>query len=206
MQTSPANVLTSIREGMAFVRGSRLLMGLMVISAASGLLIRSYNPMLAVFAREVFEVDSIRYGLLLSAGGLGTLIGGFGIAARRDVRLKGRWVMIAVLAQALFLLVFAIAGIYGVALPALALAGVVNAIAGALIATLIQLAAPGHLRGRVMSLYLMCVVGVPSIGSFALGSVAELVNVQFAVGAAAVLFLVIAAVIFGRNAELRHAT
>ena len=86
---------------------------------------------------------------------------------------KGRWVMIAVLAQALFLLVFAIAGIYGVALPALALAGVVNAIAGALIATLIQLAAPGHLRGRVMSLYLMCVVGVPSIGSFALGSVAE---------------------------------
>jgi MFS family permease len=205
-QTSPANVLTSIREGVAFVRGSRLLMGLILISAASGLLIRSYNPMLAVFAREVFDINSIRYGLLLSAGGLGTLIGGFGIAARRDVRLKGRWVMIAVLAQAAFLLMFAVVGIYGVALPALALVGVVNAIAGALIATLIQLAAPGHLRGRVMSLYLMCVVGVPSIGSFALGSLAELVNVQFTVGAAAVVFLAIAAVIFGRNAELRHAT
>jgi len=204
-QTPPNSVWTSIREGFAFVRKSPLLMGLMLVSAASGLLIRSYGALLAVFARDVFHVDSVRFGLLLSAGGLGTLIGGFWLATRGGVRSKGRWVMVAVIAQGALLVVFAATGIYGVALPALVVVGIVNAIAGALIATLIQLAAPGHLRGRVMSLYLMTVVGVPSVGSFALGGLAEVVNVRIAVGAAAVCFLVIAAVIFVQNDELRGA-
>ncbi len=205
-QTSPNNVLTSIKEGFAYVRSSPLLMGLMLVSAASGLLIRSYGPMMAVFAREVFHVNSIRYGLLLSAGGFGTLIGGFWVAARRDIPSKGRWVMTAVLVQGAMLLVFSGTAIYGIALPALAMVGVVNALAGALIATLIQLSVPGHLRGRVMSLYLMTVVGFPSVGSFALGSLAEIFNVRFAVGSAAACFLAIAAVIFLRNPELRRAT
>jgi MFS family permease len=183
-----------------------LLMGLMLLSVASGLLVRSYGPLLAVFARDVFQIDSVRYGLLLSAGGLGTLIGGFWLANRGGVGSKGRWVLVCMLVQGALLLVFAVTGIYGIALPALALVGIVNTIAGALIATLIQLGAPGHLRGRVMSLYLMTVVGVPSVGSFALGSLAEVINVRFAVGSAAVCFLAVAAVIFMRNDELRHAT
>jgi len=57
-----------------------------------------------------------------------------------------------------------------------------------------------------MSLYLMTVVGFPSVGSFALGSLAEIFNVRFAVGSAAACFLAIAAVIFLRNPELRRAT
>ena len=205
-QARPANVLTSIKEGLAFVGNSPLLTGLMLLSAAAGLLVRSYNPMLAVFARQVFQVDSVRYGFLMSAGGLGTLIGGFGIAARRDIDRKGRWVAIALLLQGVLLLGFATSRWYGAALSALAVVGLVNAVAGALIATIIQLATPAHLRGRVMSLYLMSIVGVPSIGSFLLGSVAQMINVRFAVGSAAILFLAAAAIIFTRFPGLRHAT
>lgn len=204
-RASNGNVLMSIKEGLAFVRGSRLLMGLMTLSAASGLLVRSYGPMLAVFAREVFVVDSLRYGFLVSAGGLGTLIGGLWIARRASFGSKGHWIMAAALAHGVLLLGFSATGVYGLALPALALVGIANSITGALIATVIQLTAPSHLRGRVMSFYLMTVVGVPSVGSFALGSVAEIVNVRFAVGAASVSFLIIAGTIFARNREVTHA-
>lgn len=204
-RAATGNVLASIKEGLVFVRGSRLLMGLMTLSAASGLLVRSYGPMLAVFAREVFDVNSVRYGFMLSAGGLGTLIGGLWIARRSGFGSMGRWIMISVLIQGALLIGFVATASYAAALPALALIGVVNSIAGALIATLVQLAAPSHLRGRVMSFYLMTVVGVPSVGSFVLGSVSEALNVRLAIGAAAVCFLAIAAMIFARNEEVAHA-
>lgn len=200
------NVLRAIMGGVRHVRASRTLTGLIAVSTVSGLLARSYGPMLAVFARDVFHVGSGAFGLLVSAGGLGTLIGAFGLAGRADVTRKGRWVMASVLLQGAMLLLFAVSGSIAVALPALLLIGVANAISGALISTLIQLSVPNELRGRVMSFYLLTVVGVPSIGSLLLGAVATATDVRLAVGGGAVLVLLVVAVMFARNGELRGAT
>jgi MFS family permease len=53
------------------------------------------------------------------------------------------------------------------------IAGVSSTIFGTIIATFIQLATPNELRGRVMSLYAITLIGLPSLGALATGSLAE---------------------------------
>ncbi|HEX7593709.1 MAG TPA: MFS transporter, partial [Anaerolineae bacterium] len=56
------------------------------------------------------------------------------------------------------------------------IAGVTTTIFGTLIATFIQLATPNELRGRVMSLYAITLIGVPSLGALGSGVTAELLG------------------------------
>jgi MFS family permease len=182
-----------------------MLSGLILISLVTGLFARSYTPMLAVFARDEFHVGSGAYGAMVSAGGLGTLIGAFGLAGRRDVSHRGRLVAIAVLTQAALLLVFALSPWFAVSLPLLGLIGVMNAISGATIATLIQLSAPGELRGRIMSLYMLTLIGVPSVGAFVLGALAVPLGVRGAIGIGAAIVFIVIAIIYARNPAVREA-
>ncbi|HEY8445866.1 MAG TPA: MFS transporter [Thermomicrobiales bacterium] len=199
-------VVASIASGVRYVVRSPLLRGLLLVSLLTGLFARSYGPLLAVFAREEFQVSSTAFGLLVSAGGLGTLAGGFWVAARREMSEKGRWVIAATLAQVAFLAGFAASPWYGAALPLLILVGFAGAIASALIATLIQLAAPSELRGRVMSLFILTVVGFPSAGSLIAGLVADVAGVRIAVGGAAVFVLVLLGMLFIRDPHIRSAS
>jgi MFS family permease len=202
---STEGVFQSIGRGVRFILASPLLSGLMLVSTVGGLFARSYNPLLAVFARDVYHVGSGAYGALVSAGGLGTLIGAFGLAGRRTVSRRGRLVAAAVLSQATFLLLFAVSPWFALSLPLLGLIGMSYAIAAASIATLIQLSAPNELRGRVMSLYMLTVIGVPSVGSFIIGAVGQWTGVRLAVGGSASIVLLTVSVILRRNSALRNA-
>lgn len=204
-EIEPAGVLRSIGQGVAYVRRSALLSGLLTVAVVTGIFARSYGPLLAVFARDEFRVGSEAFGFLVAAGGLGTLAGAFGLAGRGDVERRGRWVMAATLLQATLLLAFATSPWYALALPLLILIGVANAISGALTATLIQLAVPNELRGRIMSLYMLTLIGVPSAGSLLLGTTADAFGVRIAVGGGALIVLLLTSLIFVRNHELREA-
>ena len=198
-------LVRSIARGVRYIRSSAVLGGLILVSTISGLFIRSYSPLLAVFARDEFHVGSTAYGALVSAGGLGTLIGAFGLAGRREVSRRGMLVGTAVLSQAALLITFAVMPWYVGALPLLLLVGVMNALAGASIATLIQLSVPGDLRGRVMSIYMLTVIGVPSVGAFVLGALAVPLGVRGAVGLGGVIVVLAVSTLFLRNRSLREA-
>jgi MFS family permease len=202
---APGGAFSAIRRGIAYVWNDPLLRGLLTISLISGLLGRSYGPMLAVFARDEFHVGSTAYGLLLAAGGLGTLVGAFGLAGRSDVQHRGRWLMIMTVCQAVLLLLFAVCPWYVVALGLLVLVGAATAVAGALNATLVQLTAPNELRGRIMSLYVLTLIGVPSAGALLAGTVGEAIGVREAIGLGAVIVILLAGVVFARNSSLRTA-
>jgi MFS family permease len=195
----------AIRRGIGYVWRDPLLRGLLTISLVSGLLGRSYGPMLAVFARDEFHVGSTAYGFLLAAGGLGTLAGALGLAGRGDVSHRGRWLMVATVCQATLLLLFALCPWYAVALGLLVLVGAATAVAGALTATLIQLTAPNELRGRIMSLYVLTLIGVPSAGALLAGAAGEAVGVREAIATGAVIVILLAGVVFARNPSVRTA-
>lgn len=204
-RTAAASIWHSIRQAIAFIRASRMLSGLILLSAIAGLTGRSYSPLLAVFARDEFRVGSTAYGALVSAGGLGTLVGAFGLAGRRDVARRGRLIAVAYVVQGAMLFTFAVSPWYPLALPLLAIIGVAGAVSGATIATLIQLAGDGELRGRVMSLYLLTVVGFPSIGSFIFGALGEPLGVRAAVAIAALIFLIGSMTLVRVNPDVRNA-
>lgn len=196
-------IVATIGGGLAYVRRTPLVASLLLLSLISGLFGRSYGVLLPVFAREEFGLGSVGFGFLVAAPGLGTLAGSLGLAARGELHRKGRWMLGATLAFCLLLGLFALGRAYALALPLLALAGAATTVASALVATSIHLVVPGELRGRVMSLYTLTLIGMPSLGALGAGALGDWLGVRIAVGTGAALVAGLTLLLFARRPELR---
>ena len=201
----PESLLTTLGGGLRYVRRTRLVATLLFLALVSGLFGRSYQALLPVFARDVFGVGSVAFGFLVAASGLGTLAGSLGLAAWGDVRQRGRWVLGSSLAFCLVIGLFAATHSYALALPLLALAGASATIAATLVATLLQLAVPPELRGRVMSYFTLTLIGAPSLGALGTGAVGEWLGVRVAVGGAAAVVAAATVLVYLRRPEVREA-
>lgn len=196
---------SDVTEGLRFVLHTRLLLVLVGVSALSGLLGRSYAVLLPVFARDVWDVGERGYGLLLSAPGAGALLGAFGLAAFGEVRRKGRLLILSMLLFSLVLLAFSYSPAFWPAVVLLLVAGLLNAGFGTSIATLLQTNAPGKLRGRTMSLYTVTIIGIPSLGSMGVATVAEWVGARNAVGFGAGILAAVSVLLLVGSRGLREA-
>jgi len=176
----------------------------LAVSIVSGIFARSYSPLLVIFAREEFHVGSFAFGLMVAAPGIGTLTAAFALATRKDAGNRGRKLWIAVSGLAVALIAFAIMPWYVGGLPLLILTGFFTTTTAATMATIVQLQAPPYLRGRLMSIYMLTVIAVPSLGTLLSGAVADIVGVRVTVGVAAVIMLTGVALIFQCNARLRE--
>jgi MFS family permease len=202
--TSRVPLWESIKQGVRFALESPIILGVLAVSIVSGIFARSYSPLLVIFARDEFHVGSFAFGVMVAAPGIGTLTAAFALATRKDTGDRGRKLWIAVSGLAATLIVFSIMPWYIGGLPLLVLAGFFATSTAATMATIVQLQAPPYLRGRLMSIYMLTVIAVPSIGTLASGAVADLVGVRATVGVAAAIMLAGIALIFQRNRPLRE--
>ena len=192
------SALERLIGGVRYAAAHRGVLALLGLTLATGLLARSYSTLLPIFARDLWHTGPRGYGLLLAAPGAGALVGAFGVAALGDIKHKGRLVVVANLVYCLSLFLFALVPPYLAGLALLIVAGLASTAFGAAIGTMLQFATPGKLRGRVMSLYTMAVIGGPSLGGLLGGALAEAFNAQVAVGAG-VLILIAATVAMARS-------
>jgi MFS family permease len=102
------------------------------------------------------------------------------------------------------LIAFSIMPWYIGGLPLLVIIGFFTTTTAATMATIVQLQAPQQLRGRLMSIYMLTVIAVPSLGTLLSGAIADIVGVRATVGVAAAVVLVGVAWIFRRNQPLRE--
>ena len=73
----------------------------------------------------------------------------------------------------LSLVFFAVSPSLLVGLPLLFIAGVTSTVFSTIISTFLQFSVPNELRGRIMSLYTVTLIGVPSLGALGTGALAE---------------------------------
>ena len=159
--------------GFAYVGRQPLVRALLVLSALAALFGRSYQQLLPVFAEGVWRAGAGGYGALLSAGGAGALLGAVALASVPDLRAQGRVLVVAGLAFCVLLGAFALSPWFWPGVALLVAAGVAATVFTAMIATLIQLEVLGELRGRVMSLYAVTLIGLPSLGSLGVAALAK---------------------------------
>lgn len=156
--------------GFGYVGRQKLVFALLVLSALAALFGRSYQQLLPVFADAVWQTGSGGYGTLLSAGGGGALLGAFALSSIPNIRAQGRILVVAGLVFCVMLVAFALSPWFWPGVALLVAAGIASTVFTTMIATVIQLQVPGELRGRVMSLYAVTLIGLPSLG--ALGTAA----------------------------------
>ncbi|MGH2604587.1 MAG: MFS transporter, partial [Dehalococcoidia bacterium] len=173
---------------------TRLLATLLLLSAVTNIFGRSFQQLLPVFAEDVLHAGSSGLGLLMAAPGAGTLLGAVVIGALGDVRRKGVVFIVAMLAFSGVLVVFTLSRSLVLSLVLLALAGAATLTFSSMLMTILQLSAPGPMRGRVMSFVTVTMQGFAPLGALLTGAIATAAGTPRAVALSAVV-VAIAAVI-----------
>jgi MFS family permease len=173
--------LLELMAGLRYVVNDplkRVLIGALVIHSIFGTL---HITLMPVFAKNVFVVEGWRFlssgearlGLLMASNGLGALVGAILIAGVGERVPPGRRIQTGLLVYPLSFILFSFAPSFWLALPLLALGGWSMITLLATTNTLLQTTTPDELRGRVMSLYTMTLVGLMPFGHLLAGFLAE---------------------------------
>jgi MFS family permease len=130
----------------------------------------STSLILPYFATQILHLNTFQLGLLFSAAGLGTILGALAVASLGDFRYKGYLLLVSFLLWCAALFLFALLPIFWISLLCLLLFGIAQNGVGATTITLMQMRVPPQMRGRVMSLNTLFIMGVRPLGDFPAGA------------------------------------
>jgi MFS family permease len=175
-------LVRGVREGFAYVRRSPRVKTVLAITTVVSTVGFNFHVLVPVLASETLDAGPEVFGILSASFGLGALTGALLSAALGRASWKA--------------LVGGIAG-FSVALLALAPQTTTLACAALLYVTgvcftlwtsnsqsILQLTAPDHLRGRVISLYLFAFAGLAPLGGLLAGWLSEVGGTELAFGVA----------------------
>jgi MFS family permease len=136
----------------------------------------SSTLILPIFATQLLHLGPFQVGLLFSASGLGTILGALSVASLGDFEYKGALLLGSFLLWAAALCLFALSRSLWLSMAALLLFGMAqNGVASTTI-TFMQTRVPAAMRGRVMSLNTLFVMGVRPLGDFPAGALISLIG------------------------------
>jgi Transmembrane secretion effector len=172
--------LKSVAEGLRFLapRKNLMMTFLVDINAMVFGMPRALFPALAVGA---FHGGSGTAGLLYAAPSAGALLGAGLSGWSGRVRRQGRAVLIAVGVWGLSIVAFGFAHEIWFGLAMLAVAGAADMVSAIFRNTILQVATPDSLRGRLQGVFIVVVAGGPRFGDVESGTVASLVSPEVAV-------------------------
>jgi MFS family permease len=170
----------SVIEGLRFLgpRKNLLMTFLVDINAMVFGMPRALFPALAT---NVFHGGARTAGLLYAAPSVGALIGAGLSGWSGRIRRQGLAVLVSVAVWGGSIAVFGFAHELWFGLVMLALAGAADMVSAIFRNTILQVATPDSLRGRLQGVFIVVVAGGPRFGDIEAGTVASLVSPEFAV-------------------------
>jgi MFS family permease len=184
--TSPAfehgrSRLAQIREGLGYVWGNKLVLGAISLDLFA-VLLGGATGLLPVFARDVLHVGPEGFGILRAGPAIGAVLVGSYLAARPIRTRVGAKMLLAVALFGLMTLVFAYSESFWLSVAALAALGGADMVSVFTRQSLVQIATPDRMRGRVSAVSTLFIGASNELGEFESGVVARFLG---PVGAAA---------------------
>ncbi|MER7619992.1 MFS transporter [Streptomyces sp. NPDC126503] len=145
--------------------------------------------------------DARTTGLLVAAPAVGALLGGVLSGWQSRIRHHGQAILLAVAGWGTAIAVFGLTRELWLGLLLLALAGYADTASMIFRSTMMQVAAPDEMRGRLQGVFIVVVVGGPRLGDFLAGSVADLTSPAVAItgGGIACVLAIGALAAYGRG-------
>lgn len=178
-------------EGFRFVFGHRVLLGLLLTRFGPVTVATGFQVIIPVFAVEILGMGAGAYGLLLSAEGLGAILGGFTIASRRKIEHPGLLALLAgTMLGFLLMLGYVMTTFWGLWFLLLFI-GVAQVSFNSANNAAMFSETPAYMRGRMVGVrnQTRALVPVSHLGSGALAQVAGAPLVFAALGALTLLIL-----------------
>jgi MFS family permease len=200
----PPRPATTISIGRSLIEGYRYTLrttpirDLLILLAVVGVMGMPYMTLMPVFAAHVHRSGADALGMMFGAVGLGALIGALFLAQRKSIIGLGRVIVVAALGFGVGLIVFTVARVFWLSLLLLVGVGCGWMVLIAASNTALQTLADNEMRGRVMSLFSMMLVGMAPFGSLLAGWAADQVGAPLVVAIGGG-FCAVAGIIFAQQ-------
>lgn len=173
--TVQSSVWRNLLEGLSYIRRTRFVWLLMIEVGLLSTFGMNFNVVIPVYARQVLRVDAAGYGFLMTAIGIGAVIGAL-FLAYLGRQADARFLIAAGIAFGVLQVI--VSGVSWYPLSAVLL-GAIGYSFIAVFATansLLQTVAPDHLRGRVMSVHTLMFAGSTPLGNLLAGAAAQAIS------------------------------
>jgi hypothetical protein len=163
----------SLFAGVAFVRNNPAVLGTLSLDLFA-VLLGGATALLPIYASDILHVGPWGLGVLRAAPAVGSLIMTTVLARRAITRRVGLRMFQAVIVFGLATIVFALSREVWLSLCALLLMGASDTVSVVIRLSLVQLATPDHLRGRVSAVNFLFINASNQLGEFESGLTAAL--------------------------------
>ena len=170
-----ARGLDMVFEGLRYIGRNRIVLGAISLDLFV-VFFGGLVALLPVFARDVLKVGEAGLGFLAAAPAIGALTVAFLLARRPLSRRVGPWMFWAVGIFGAATLVFGLSSIFWLSFAALIVTGAADEISVYVRASLIQLATPDEMKGRVTSVSFIFISASNELGDFQSGVAARLLG------------------------------
>lgn len=183
-------ILGDLLEGLRYFWSTPVAFTVIGIGFAFGFFGMPHTQLLPAFAKEVLEVGAGGSGLLLTAAGVGSLVGNVALASLGNFPHKNWLLLGMILLFGVGLLLFAWSQWFWVSWAVLFFVGMGTTLIS-MGTTVLQLTTPPEMQGRVLSIWYVS-AALMSISALPMALVAEAVNWPIAIGGGAAIYLLVA--------------
>ncbi|MEI7574496.1 MAG: hypothetical protein RLZZ541_531 [Pseudomonadota bacterium] len=201
-------VFTSIAEGLRFVYSNQIVLSALSLDMFA-VLFGGATAMLPAFIHDIYRLGPEGLGILRAAPAVGAIITGLWLT-RHPINLHaGRWLLGVVAGFGISIIGFGISTYFWVAAAALLFSGIFDGISMVMRTTILQLATPDAMRGRVSAINGIFIGSSNELGAFESGLAARLLGLVPSVIFGGVMTLTVVGITAKlapklRNLELNH--
>jgi MFS family permease len=199
----PATTRSSLLAGVRYVRGNPIVLGAISLDLFA-VLLGGATALLPVYARDVLFLGPWALGVLRSAPAAGSALTGLWLTAHPIQRRVGVKMFACVALFGVATIVFGLSRSFALSLAALVVAGAADMVSIFVRSSLVQLATPDPMRGRVSAVNLVFVGASNELGEFESGMTAQWWGAVPAVVVGGVGTLVVVALWAARFPQLRR--
>lgn len=161
-----------IIDGLRYVLNNRIVLGAISLDLVV-VFFGGVTALLPVFARDILHVGSEGLGILRASPALGAALVGLFLASRGIRSKVGMWMLGAIVVYGLATYGFAFSNLLWLSCLMLAITGAADMISVYVRSSLIQLATPDAMRGRVSSVAFIFIAASNELGEFESGVAAR---------------------------------
>ena len=200
--SGPRSAAQDLLEGLRYVREDPTVWTLLILQAVPAFLIMPYTQLLPIFASDILQAGPEGLGTLMTVMGIGSVLGSVWIVVLPPRR-QGLWLFASLAAFGLLLAAFSASTSLPLSVAVMGLIGVAQAVYLATNNTLVQLAVPNALQGRVMSVS-MTTWGLMPLGALPQGILADWFGAPLIVAASGLLSCLVVVLVAIRSPAIRR--
>jgi len=155
--------LKAVREGLAYVWNTKIVLGAISLDLVV-VMLAGVALLTPIFARDILHVGAFGFGLLRASFGVGALAVALYLSRWPITRRGGVWMFSAVAVFGVCTLIFGLSKVAWLSALVLFIGGAADMISVNIRQTLIQLATPDHMRGRVSSVSMLFIGASNELG------------------------------------------